>query len=235
MACPVSPSTITDEHHWGFWVRVGFTLQHFCVLAICAVLLGALWVQFGQGEFPCPLCLQQRMAMMMAAIGSVFVITHGRYARVEGFSVMGVGYGVSILSAALGMLISSRQVLLHIMPDDKGYGTPMFGLHLYTWALVVFMVVIVVSGLMLIFGREAPLHCPKCSGEAGKTSTGKRLIHTRIGWYSWTVFGIFAAIISVNVVATFLEAGFNAYLPDNPDSYILIEGVKPVETTPSAK
>ena len=235
MASTMKPAPYRDEHHWGLWARIGFGLQHFCVLAICGVLVGALWVQFGQGEFPCPLCLQQRMAMMMAAIGSMFVIAHGRYARVEGFSVMGVGYGISILSAALGMLISARQVLLHIMPDDAGYGSPVFGLHLYTWALVVFMVVIIVSGLMLIFGREAPVHSPEESGDSSKSSDGKRRIHTRLGWYSWTVFGILATIISINIVATFFEAGFNMFLPDNPDSYILMDGKEPSGKTPAAK
>ena len=88
---------------------------------------------------------------------------------------------------------------------------------------------------MLIFGREAKVHCPECCNEQGKSGTDKPHIFARLGWYSWIVFGIFAAIISVNVVATFFEAGFNPYLPDNPDSYILIEGEKPVETVPAAK
>ena len=235
MGCRFTTQSVDEDPHWGVWGRIEFALQHFCVLAICAVLVGALWVQFGQGEFPCPLCLQQRMAMMLAAIGSIFVITHGRFARVEGFSVMGVGYGMSILGASLGMLMSSRQVLLHILPGDEGYGSPVFGLHLYTWALIVFMVVIVVSGLMLIFGREPKMHCPDCCNEQEKPGTDKPQIFARLGWYSWIVFGFFAVIISVNIVATFFEAGFNPYLPDNPDSYILIEGEKPVETTPPAK
>lgn len=227
MTCTFTKKIDANERHWGAWARIEFALQHFCVLAICAVLVGALWVQFGQGEFPCPLCLQQRMAMMVSAIGSIFVICHSRYARIESFSVMGVGYGMSILGASLGMLMSSRQVLLHILPDDKGYGSPVFGFHLYTWALVVFIVVIVVSGLMLMFGRQPKYHCPECSGEGFDSATGKPRIFARLGWYSWIVFGIFGLIILTNVVATFFEAGFNTYLPDNPDSYILIDGEKP--------
>jgi disulfide bond formation protein DsbB len=66
------------------------------VLGVSGVLLGAFWVQFGEGECPCLLCLLQRMAMMLTVMGPVFVIAHGQYARVQGFSVQRLGYGISI-------------------------------------------------------------------------------------------------------------------------------------------
>ena len=61
------------------------------VLGVSGVLLGAFWVQFGEGECPCLLCLLQRMAMMLTVMGPVFVIAH-----VQGFSVQRLGYGISI-------------------------------------------------------------------------------------------------------------------------------------------
>ena len=36
------------------------------------------------------------------------------------------------------MAISTRQILLHITPGDPGYGSVVLGLHLYTWALLIF-------------------------------------------------------------------------------------------------
>jgi hypothetical protein len=32
--------------------RFGFWIAHFNILVICAVLIGAFVVQFGEGEFP---------------------------------------------------------------------------------------------------------------------------------------------------------------------------------------
>ena len=211
-----------DEHAvWRLWPRIEFVILHFCVLAICAVLGGAFWVQFGAGEYPCPLCILQRMAMILAAMGSIFVITHGHYARIQGFSVMGMGYGMSILAGIAGLAISTRQILLHINPDDPGYGSPVLGMHLYSWAALVFLVVLVVSGLMLIFGRSPILHCPDCHENESPGESKRKYL--RLTWYSWVTFWVFGAMILINAFATFAESGFHAFLPDNPTSYRLFE------------
>ena len=211
-----------DEHVvWRMWPRIEFVILHFCVLAICGVVGGALWVQFGAGEYPCPLCILQRLAMILAAMGSIFVITHGHYARIQGFSVMGMGYGMSVLAGLTGLAISTRQILLHIEPGETGYGSPVLGMHLYSWAAVVFLVVLVVSGLMLIFGRTPILHCPECHEDDAPGESKRHLL--RLRWYSWVTFWIFGAIILINAFATFAESGFHAFLPDNPTSYRLFE------------
>jgi hypothetical protein len=159
--------------------------------------------------------------MILAAMGSIFVITHGHYARVQGFSVMGLGYGMSLLAALVGLAVSTRQILLHIRPGDTGYGSPIFGMHLYTWAAAVFLVVLLVSGLMLIFGRTPILHCPVCHASESPEKSKKKF--QRLRWYSWCTFWIFGAIILINVFATFAESGFHTFLPDNPSSYRLFE------------
>lgn len=216
----VSPQN--DEHPISkLWRRIEFAILHLCILGICGVLVGALFVQFVAGEFPCPLCLLQRMAMILAAMGSVFVITHGHYARIQGFSVMGLGYGMSILAAVAGLAIATRQVLLHIQPGDPGYGSPVLGMHLYSWSVVVFLVVLVVSGLMLVFGRSPILHSP---GDEGENSSGRASQNAlRLKWYSWVTFWLFGAIIVINSFATFAESGFHLFLPDNPTGYRLFE------------
>ena len=220
--------SISDEHPgWKLWNKIELVILHVCVLGISGVLLGAFWIQFVGGEYPCPLCLLQRMAMILAAIGSIFVITHGHYVRIQGFSVMGLGYGMSLLAAVVGMSVSARQILLHIAPGEQGYGDPVFGLHLYTWALIVFVVVIIVSGLMLIFGREPVLHCPVCHDTEPAASAIPH--RPKLGWYSWCTYWLFGVVILANAASALAEAGLNAYLPDNPTSYLLFENDAPSE------
>ena len=215
------PSQQIDHPIAKLWRRIEFIILHVCILGICGVLTGALFVQFVAGEFPCPLCVLQRMAMILAAMGSIFVITHGHYARIQGFSVMGLGYGMSILAAVAGLAIATRQVLLHIQPGDPGYGSPVLGMHLYSWSVVVFLVVLVVSGLMLVFGRSPILYSPGDETYNSIGETDKRAL--RLKWYSWVTFGLFGAIILINAFATFAESGFHPFLPDNPTGYELFE------------
>ena len=187
-------------------------LMHVQVLGIVGVLCGALFYQFIEGEFPCPLCLLQRMAMMAAAMGPMYILlnrqakTQDTPARVRFMR----GYGMSIVAAVLGMSIAARQVLLHIMPGDPGYGSAVMGWHLYTWAVVVFAMVIVVSGCTLFFSN---LLVP-----ADLTPGQSR-------WTRATSI-IFAVVILVNVVATFSESGLKLFVPDNPTQYQLIDQVE---------
>ena len=183
-------------------------LLHVEVAGITGVLLGAYYVQFVMQEFPCPLCLLQRMAMMLSAVGPAYMLGSIHSKRSHDHDVLTVAYGTSIIGAVLGLLISSRQVLLHILPNDPGYGSAVMGMHLYTWALVVFTVVLAVCGLTLVFAPR--LRMAKRSGRIP--------IATKI------VLVAFIGVILSNVVTTFVESGFNLYLPDSPTSYELLDG-----------
>jgi len=80
------------------------------------------------------------------------------------------------------------------------------GMHLYTWALIVFLVVLGFSGTrLLLFHSVSPQR-----GEG-------RGVPRAILW-------LFGLIIAANALAVFFEAGLHWYLPDNPTSYRLIEG-----------
>jgi disulfide bond formation protein DsbB len=128
-------------------------IAHLNILVICAVLVGAFGGQFGQGEFPCPLCRLQRMAMMLCALGPAYVIMKARAGEAEttGFAT---GYGMSVVAAVAGAFISIRWVLVHTVPPDPGYGEAVPGLHLYTWALLVFLGEMITASLNLMFARE---------------------------------------------------------------------------------
>ncbi len=188
--------------------QLQWILLHVEVAGIVTVLLGAYVVQFGFHEYPCPLCLLQRMAMMLSALGPAAMLAAIHGPRRYDWDLMTFAYGSAVVSALLGMCISSRQVLLHILPGDPGYGSAVMGLHLYTWADVVFLVVIAVSGFTMIFAPALQI----------ARRSGPRPMISKI------VLGAFLLVIAANVVTTFVESGFNLFLPDDPTSYELIGG-----------
>ena len=127
-------------------VRLSRFVNLLALAALIGVLGGSLHLQFGIGEQPCPLCLVQRSAMFGLAIGPTLNLLWGIRAR---------HYALSILAALVGAAGSTRQILLHISGDDPGYGPAVMGMHLYTWALVTFVVAITGCAVMLLW--EAPL------------------------------------------------------------------------------
>lgn len=171
-------------------------INSYAVLGICGVLLGAYYIQFVEGEFPCPLCLLQRLAMLGVAFGAMLNLRYGIHTR---------HYGVSLLSAVFGASISIRQILLHIDPSDSGYGSPVLGMHLYTWAFIVFAVVILLIGIMMFFETQFE--------DSSENRSAKS-----IGWFVKAVFFLVVLIAASNVITTFLECGFGQ-CPDNPTFY----------------
>lgn len=205
---------MTDGNERSSLGRLGsiqIVLMHVQILGIVAVLGGALYYQFLEDEFPCPLCLLQRMAMILAAMGPMFILTgrEGRTPRTSTRSRFMRGYGMSIVAGLLGVAIASRQVLLHILPGDQGYGSAVLGWHLYTWAVVVFAVVILVSGVTLFF---ADLLIP--SDIAPNRSRATR-----------TTGIVFGLVIAVNVFATLSESGLRWFVDDNPTEYRLVDEI----------
>jgi len=187
--------------------RFGSFIAHFNIVAVCAVLLGAFNVQFVQGELPCPLCSLQRMAMMLCTLGPAFIILRSRHGgpSAEEFAT---GYGMSVLAAVVGGSISGRQILLHIVPPDPGFGDAVLGLHLYSWAFVVFVTVLVVSGINLVFAHVLRPH------------------DVQYGRASALVIGLLAVVILANAVTMFAEEGLHLTLPDDPDRYRLFEDLR---------
>ncbi len=107
------------------------------MLLVSSVLIGAFYFQFGLGENPCPLCLLQRIGM----IGVIFGLSLNTY-----FGLKKEHFGIVILSALVGSAFSIRQILLHICPiagEPSGYGTAVLGMHLYSWAVVIYIASIV--------------------------------------------------------------------------------------------
>ncbi len=116
-------------------------LNFLFILVLCAILLAAYWYQFAMQMKPCPLCLLQRLGMIGIATALLMNLRFG--IKVE-------HYGLALLSALLGRLVSLRQIGLHICPTFPAYGQPVFGYDLYVWAFIVFTCSIFSCAVLLI-------------------------------------------------------------------------------------
>jgi disulfide bond formation protein DsbB len=177
---------------------LAMTLNALSLYAVSFVLAAAFAAQLIHGELPCPLCLLQRVQFAMLAIGPILNVRLGPRPS---------NYAASLLAAALGAIVAARQILLHIMPRDAGYGLALFGYHYYTWALIGFSAAIVLIGLILLFDRQF-------------SELDARPIE--IGPFASTAVWLVIGLTLLNVGSTLLECGFAA-CPDNPVEYELIK------------
>jgi hypothetical protein len=56
---------------------------------------------------------------------------------------------MALLFAVFSAMVALRQIALHVLPGEGGYGTALFGLHLYTWSFIVASLIIVYSAIIL--------------------------------------------------------------------------------------
>src|SRR6267154_5623576 len=120
-------------------------LNALSLYAVALVLAAAFTAQLLLHELPCPLCLLQRTQFAVLAIGPILNVRWGPRPS---------HYALSLLVAAVGAAFSTRQILLHIMPGDAGYGTALFGFHYYTLAFIGFAAAIVLLAAVLLFDRQ---------------------------------------------------------------------------------
>jgi disulfide bond formation protein DsbB len=165
---------------------------------IALVLAGAFAAQLWLDELPCPLCLLQRVQFALLAIGPMLNVRFGPRPS---------HYAISLLTAAAGAAFAMRQVLLHIMPGDPGYGSALLGYHYYTWAFIGFAVAIVLIAAMLLFDGQF-------KHDDGQPLPANAVVQGAV----WLVI----ALTALNVVSTLLECGFAA-CPDNPVEYQLLK------------
>ncbi len=172
------------------------------VWTLVAVLAAACIVQFALGELPCRLCLLQRIGLMLCALGPLHILLAARNGTVRQQDIA-IGCGMAIVAALLGASVSARQVLLHIMPGDAGYGAPALGLHLYTWCLVAFICQIAASAGMLLASGFLDGQPARFAGLTKVTAAG------------------LGCIVALNLVLVFAEAGLHWDIPETPVKYQL--------------
>lgn len=141
------------------------------VAVVCVTLLGSLTYQFALHDLPCPLCVVQRLAFLLACVGPIGIIcARLPHERTPEFQAR--GFALCILASIVGVAASGRQILLHIVPPDAGYGPPVLGLHLYSWALIVFLCLIASSAVGLLWVNEKALQLPAATKVAALLAVG---------------------------------------------------------------
>ena len=183
------------------------------LFGLLAVLAGSLHLQFGVGEQPCPLCIVQRSGMIGLAVGPMMNLLWGMRPR---------HYALSILAAVVGAAGSTRQILLHIAdPNDPGYGPTVFGWHLYTWALVTFIIGVVGCTVLIMWQTPFSLNDRGVLHDLRQRSSGAN----RTGGFIGVVAVAWISIVAIVwVVIDLLAVGFSILpecglgeCPDDPE------------------
>lgn len=82
---------------------------------VCAALMAwALWLQYGEGLEPCPLCMFQRVCV--SAVGIVFLIAAIHNPRRTGAAFYAV---LTLVVAGAGAAFAGRQIWLQALPKDQ--------------------------------------------------------------------------------------------------------------------
>lgn len=164
-------------------------------LGLAFLLLVAFILQIGFHELPCPLCLLQRLGVLAIAFGFLLNVQ---------FKIRPAHYALSLLSAILTAAISVRQIFLHVIPGDVGYGVPLFGIHLYTWLFLLCVSVIIYISIIFSIAPQYEYDIPH------KTKGMRFLTHA--------TFVLVFLLAIFNGISTYLECGLKA-CPDNPIKY----------------
>lgn len=189
------------------------------LLGCSLILLVAFWFQIVLGELPCPLCVLQRAAFTALGLGLVLnICDRPRPSH----------YAIVILSAVAGGAISARQTALHIIPGTGTYGSDLFGLHFYVWALIAFTGIVVATAILCLWdGQFTPeaavpsLETASVLGQPAGTAPAV-LPGTRAGALGLSVVLLFLVVALANAGSTFAECGFGL-CPDNPVTYEMFD------------
>lgn len=172
------------------------TLDVLALIAISAALLIAFYYQLAFNELPCPLCLLQRVGLILAGIGFAMNVRYG---------VRGTHYCCVLVSAVVTGVIAGRQILLHIAPDSGAYGSALWGLHFYTWCFIASVLIILYVSLLLSVRRTSNTVQPVSMSTSGRIA-----------------MAVFGLTIMANLISTLLECGGGQCASD-PVVYELLE------------
>jgi disulfide bond formation protein DsbB len=171
-------------------------LNALALIAVDTVLALAFVDQLWFSDLPCPLCILQRAGFTAAGFGLALNVIFGPKPS---------HYGTTVLGAAVGAAVSIRQILDHVVPGTGSYGNAVFGLHLYTWAFIAFVLMIVGAGVMLLDDRQFSRAEPMSS---------------RLRPLPVTAVATFLLLAVGNVISTVLLCGA-AFCPENPGGYLI--------------
>ena len=112
---------------------------------------------------------------------------------------------MTIVGAAVGAAIAMRQILLHIVPDSGSYGNAVFGMHLYSWAFIGFVLMIIGSAVLLLDDRQFARSEPWSN---------------RLDVLPLTALVTFIVLAVGNIFSTLLLCGAG-FCPEAPTGYLI--------------
>ncbi|MFJ9787997.1 disulfide bond formation protein B [Streptomyces globosus] len=189
-----------------FWFACLFTAGWALVAA------GGLLHQFATGVPPCPLCVVQRMCMLLAAAGAAYIV---RTALMDG-AVSGrdymTGWGLALTALAAGSFASWRQAVL---PGGRADGAAVLGLHPPVWAALLFQASGAAVGIVLALAHATADRAVPAAGPGRYRTAGAAVL--------W----LLVLVTAVSLAAVFLQEGFHWFLADTPRRYEFFHDVRP--------
>ena len=172
----------------------------FIDIVILIIALGAnviaLFYQFYFNELPCPLCLLQRVGLLLIAFGALMNLKWGKQFKYD---------FIIVISSLYSLIVAMRQVFLHIMPNDPGYGSKFLNLHFYTWNDIISFLFIILVSISPMFKNV------NIENLLSKISLS---IKTTLNLF----FILFMSLLVINIISVYLECGLKQ-CPDNPVNY----------------
>ena len=161
------------------------------IILVVPVGMACVYLGFVKGESPCLLCGHERFGMIAVGVLGLFMVRYG----------VKIKYVALVFLCGFWFLFEGlRHIGNHAARDiGQGFGEAMFGLHTYTWAFVVYWVVILAMALMLFFIRK-------------DNALGKDLLETNLrvkefSGYGKGVVALCALIIFANVLQFLITNG----------------------------
>ncbi len=154
-------------------------LNALWIYLIASILTGGFIYEFINNQAPCPLCMLQRLSMVMVVIGPMLNLR---------FGIRPMHYGVALSGCLFGGAVSLRQISLHICPSFGNYTLELFGFKLYSWAFVTFAASAI--GLILLLFLYRPEDKPSKK-------------ESRMMWHEKIAFFYIFLVTLTNVVTTY--------------------------------
>lgn len=161
------------------------------IILVVPVGMACIYLGFIKGESPCLLCGHERFGMIAVGVLGLFMVRYG----------VKIKYIALVFLCGFWFLFEGlRHVGNHAARDiGQGFGEAMFGLHTYTWAFVVYWVVILAMAVMLFFIRK--------DNELGKELLSSEVKIKDFCGYSKAVLALSAFIIFANVLQFLITNG----------------------------
>jgi disulfide bond formation protein DsbB len=144
------------------------------------------------------MCLRQRFGFLCIAFGFLMNLR---------FGFKPSHYAIVLVSALYVASMALWQISFHVIPGTGAYGSPVFGIHLYTWSFMISTAVILATSfVMAIDSQYKTTHSDTANTSCLVT----------------TLFILLMLFIAANTLSVLFECGFSR-CPSNPTQYYFLK------------